>query len=228
MNPRPACTLNRASGLTARAALSAPGPCSLPGRMASTDATRAANTPSACEKERYSDGRRSRFISGFTLCTWSLRRARGFPRFSWPKRSESHRKQRGSCSSDSGKRAAGSTWTNSVESWRSTKPLWADWKATSTNVGSVGKTPVIGMKERGKGGRTKALVLDAMDRDTVQNTESTQISKLGHSPKLFARYVEGIVPVLNAGNVAIHTNQRLDAFVDGVVGKRITYKEVIA
>ncbi len=28
--------------------------------------------------------------------------------------------------------------------------------------------------------------------------------------------------------VAIHTNQRLDAFVDGVVGKRITYKEVIA
>jgi len=48
------------------------------------------------------------------------------------------------------------------------------------------------------------------------------------SPKHLGRYVDEATFRLNAGNVAIHTNQRLDAFVDGVVGKRITYKEVIA
>jgi transposase-like protein len=151
--------------------------------------------------------------------------------------------------------------------------------------GSVGKTPVIGMKERGKGGRTKALVLDAMDRDTVQNIVHANIEvgaqlytdefgaytdlnglffrheTVNHSgkefvrgaahtngiesvwavfkrgvhgiwhhvsPKHLGRYVDEATFRLNAGNVAIHTNQRLDAFVDGVVGKRITYKEVIA
>lgn len=33
---------------------------------------------------------------------------------------------------------------------------------------------------------------------------------------------------LNEGNVARHTMQRLDSFVDAVVGKRITYAEVTA
>ena len=33
---------------------------------------------------------------------------------------------------------------------------------------------------------------------------------------------------MNAGNVARHTLERLDSFVDAVVGKHITYKELTA
>ena len=48
------------------------------------------------------------------------------------------------------------------------------------------------------------------------------------SPKHLSRYVDEAAFRLNAGNVAIHTTHRLDAFVDAVAGKRITYAEVIA
>lgn len=151
--------------------------------------------------------------------------------------------------------------------------------------GSVGKTPVIGMRERGGKGRTKALVLDGMDRDTVQNLIHANVEAgsqlytdefgayndldglffrhdtVNHSakefvrgaahtngiesvwavfkrgvygvwhhvsPKHLGRYVDEAAFRLNSGNVAIHTNKRLDAFVDAVAGKRITYAEVIA
>ncbi len=33
---------------------------------------------------------------------------------------------------------------------------------------------------------------------------------------------------LNEGNVARHTTQRLDSFVDAVAGKRLTYRRLIA
>jgi len=48
------------------------------------------------------------------------------------------------------------------------------------------------------------------------------------SPKHLGRYVDEATFRLNAGNVAIHTNRRLDALVDAVAGRRITYKEVTA
>lgn len=48
------------------------------------------------------------------------------------------------------------------------------------------------------------------------------------SPKHLGRYVDEFTFRLNAGNVARHTLERLDSFVDAVVGKHITYKELTA
>lgn len=44
------------------------------------------------------------------------------------------------------------------------------------------------------------------------------------SKKHLSRYVDEFAFRLNAGNVARHTLSRLDSFMDGVVGKRLTYK----
>jgi transposase-like protein len=48
------------------------------------------------------------------------------------------------------------------------------------------------------------------------------------SPKHLGRYVDEFTFRLNEGNVVRHTTQRLDSFVDGVAGKRLTYKDLIA
>jgi transposase-like protein len=48
------------------------------------------------------------------------------------------------------------------------------------------------------------------------------------SPKHLQRYVDEFTFRLNEGNVANHTTRRLDSFVDGCVGKRLTYKRLIA
>ena len=48
------------------------------------------------------------------------------------------------------------------------------------------------------------------------------------SEKHLARYVDEFAFRLNEGNVAHHTLDRLDSFVDGVAGKRLTYKRLIA
>ena len=47
------------------------------------------------------------------------------------------------------------------------------------------------------------------------------------SPKHLGRYVDEFAFRLNEGNVARHTLRRLDSFVDGVAGKRLTYKDLI-
>ena len=47
------------------------------------------------------------------------------------------------------------------------------------------------------------------------------------SRKHLARYVDEFTFRLNDGNVARHTLSRLDSFVDGVAGKRLTYKALI-
>lgn len=44
------------------------------------------------------------------------------------------------------------------------------------------------------------------------------------SPKHLGRYVDEFAFRLNEGNVKRHTTERLDSFVDGVAGKRLTYK----
>lgn len=48
------------------------------------------------------------------------------------------------------------------------------------------------------------------------------------SPKHLHRYVDEFTFRLNEGNVANHTTRRLDSFVDATVGKRITYRRLIA
>ena len=47
------------------------------------------------------------------------------------------------------------------------------------------------------------------------------------SPKHLGRYVDEFTFRLNEGNVKVHTLDRLDSFVDGVVGKRLTYAGLI-
>ncbi len=48
------------------------------------------------------------------------------------------------------------------------------------------------------------------------------------SVKHLGRYVDEFTFRLNQGNVERHTFERLDSFIDAVVGKRITYKQVTA
>jgi transposase-like protein len=48
------------------------------------------------------------------------------------------------------------------------------------------------------------------------------------SEKHLGRYVNEFTFRLNEGNVARHTLQRLESFVDGTAGKRLTYKRLIA
>lgn len=145
--------------------------------------------------------------------------------------------------------------------------------------GSVGKTPVLGMRERG--GRTMATPIENTDRGTVQAEihKRVEIGSMLHtdeygayagigglfydherinhgdgefvrddvttngiesvfavlkrgligvyhhaSPKHLERYVDEFAFRLNEGNVARHTLSRLDSFIDGVAGKRLTYK----
>ena len=48
------------------------------------------------------------------------------------------------------------------------------------------------------------------------------------SPKHLPRYVDEFSFRLNEGNVKRHTLTRLDSFVSGAAGKRLTYKALIA
>jgi transposase-like protein len=147
--------------------------------------------------------------------------------------------------------------------------------------GTVGKTAVVGMRERG--GRTKAEVVSDTEAATLQSAIHRNVKAgstlhtdehggyrglggiyqhetINHgageyvrdnvstndiesafavlkrgligvyhhaSPKHLGRYVDEFAFRLNEGNVKRHTLKRLDSFVDGVAGKRITYKELI-
>jgi transposase-like protein len=146
--------------------------------------------------------------------------------------------------------------------------------------GAVGKTAVLGMRERG--GRTRAMPIEATDSDVIHDeirehvepgsaihtdefaayhglagfthksvnhgasefvrdnvtTNSIEsffaVFKRGvygtfhHiSPKHTHRYVDEFSFRLNEGNVKRHTTQRIDSFVDGTAGKRLTYKDLI-
>jgi transposase-like protein len=148
--------------------------------------------------------------------------------------------------------------------------------------GPVGKTPILGMRERG--GRTVARPVDGIDaatlgmeiresvepgatihtdehggyaglhrdyqhetivhsageyvRDDGVTTNSIEsvwaVLKRGlhgvyhhASDKHLHRYVDEFTFRLNEGNVKRHTLQRLDSFVAGVAGKRLTYKDLI-
>ena len=156
-------------------------------------------------------------------------------------------------------------------------------KKLKAGRGTVGKTAVLGMRERG--GRTVATPIEGTDKETVQaaihrhveigstlhTDEAGAYNGIGDSgfshdavnhgageyvrddvttngiesvfavlkrgligvyhhasPKHLGRYVDEFTFRLNEGNVKNHTLTRLDSFVDGTAGKRLTYKGLIA
>ncbi len=157
----------------------------------------------------------------------------------------------------------------------------ADKKTADGQRGSVGKTAVVGLRERG--GKTKAFPVPDTSRHTLSHVihnnveigatvytdEHAAYDRLGKdfvhrtinhslgeyvrdgvstnsiesvwavmkrglhgvyhhaSEKHLHRYVDEFAFRLNEGNVRRHTLDRLDSFVDGVAGKRLTYKTLI-
>src|ERR1700722_8924653 len=154
-------------------------------------------------------------------------------------------------------------------------------KKLKAGRGTVGKTAVLGMRERG--GRTIGMTIANADKKTIQAAINQHIepgsilhtdeagayvgvegsgfehASVNHSAgeyvrgdvttngieSVFAVMKRGIIGVyhhtsqkhlgryvdefsfrLNEGNVKIHTLDRLDSFVDGVAGKRLTYKRL--
>jgi transposase-like protein len=155
-------------------------------------------------------------------------------------------------------------------------------KKLKAGRGTVGKTAVLGMRERN--GRTIATPIESTDKETVQAAihQHVEIGSTLHtdeagayagiddsgfshdavnhsageyvrddvttngiesvfavlkrgligvyhhaSPKHLGRYVDEFSFRLNEGNVKNHTLTRLDSFVAGVAGKRLTYKALI-
>lgn len=158
-----------------------------------------------------------------------------------------------------------------------------EYKRLHAGRGGIGKTAVIGLRERG--GRTLAFPVPDRSVNTLQSVVHAAVEvganlftdehagyadldglffrhqTINHSAKEYVRgdahtngvesvwavlkrglhgvyhhasrkhlhrYVDEFTFRLNAGNVARHTLDRLDSFVDGVVGRRITYKELTA
>ncbi len=155
-------------------------------------------------------------------------------------------------------------------------------KKLNAGRGTVGKTAVLGMRERG--GRTVAMTVESTDKKTIQaaihrhveagstlHTDESgayagidsadfthetvnhsareyvrddvttngmesvfAVMKRGligvyhhASPKHLDRYVDEFAFRLNEGNVRNHTLTRLNSFVQGAAGKRLTYKGLI-
>jgi len=111
--------------------------------------------------------------------------------------------------------------------------------------GSVGKTAVLGMRERG--GRTRAKVIETRSIQSIQGEifEQVEIGSQLYTDDhmvfndldgLFYRqrdgqphrYVDEFSWRLNEGDVKRHTLERLDSFIDVIVGKRLTYARLIA
>ena len=157
-----------------------------------------------------------------------------------------------------------------------------EWKKQKAGRGTVGKQPVMGLRQRG--GPVKAMPIPdnttkTLERQVFDNVESGatvytdehagyrnlgaryQHEAVKHSVKEFVngmahtngiesvwavvkrgyngvyhhwsfkhmhRYVDEFTFRLNQGNVTRHTLDRIDSLVDGAVGKRLTYKELVA
>jgi transposase-like protein len=155
-------------------------------------------------------------------------------------------------------------------------------KKLKAGRGTVGKTAVLGMRERS--GRTRGMTLASTDKKTIQAVINEHVeagatihtdeagayvgvegsgfkhASVNHSageyvrddvttngmesvfavlkrglhgvyhhasPKHLDRYVDEFAFRLNEGNVRNHTISRLDSFIDGTAGKRLTYKGLI-
>ena len=158
-----------------------------------------------------------------------------------------------------------------------------EWKKQKLGRGPVGKTAVLGMRERG--GRTRAKVVEMRSIQGIQGEIHANVEvgsqlytddhvvfsdldglffkheSVNHAAGEYARgpvttnsiesvwavlkrgihgvyhhvtakhldrYVQEFAFRLNEGNVARHTFERLDSFIDAIVGKRLTYARLIA
>ena len=157
-----------------------------------------------------------------------------------------------------------------------------EWKKTKAGRGTVGKQPVMGIRQRG--GHVKAMPIAdntaktlerqvfnhveagatvytdehagyrnlgaRYEHETVKHGVKQYVNGMAHTNgiesvwavlkrgyngvyhhwefKHMSRYVDEFTFRLNEGNVKRHTLERLDSLVDGTIGKRLTYKELIA
>jgi transposase-like protein len=157
-----------------------------------------------------------------------------------------------------------------------------EWKKQKAGRGTVGKQPVMGLRQRG--GPVKAMPIPdnttkTLERQVFDNVESGatiytdehagyrnlgeryQHEVVRHSVKEFVngmahtngiesvwavvkrgyngvyhhwsfkhmhRYVDEFTFRLNEGNVTRHTLDRIESLVDGAVGKRLTYRALVA
>jgi transposase-like protein len=105
-------------------------------------------------------------------------------------------------------------------------------KKLKAGRGSVGKTAVLGMRERG--GRTVAMVIHSTDAGTVQNEihgavevgSQLYTDEFGAYTDLDGLFFRHETWRLNEGNVKRHSLRRLDSFVDATKGKRLTYRRL--
>ena len=95
--------------------------------------------------------------------------------------------------------------------------------------GAVGKTAVLGIKQRGAG-EFKRGGVHTNGIESVWSLLKRGIYGTWHhiSPKHIARYVNEVTFRLNAGNVARHTLERLDSFILAVEGQRLTWERLTA
>jgi hypothetical protein len=71
-------------------------------------------------------------------------------------------------------------------------------------------------------GKLTSAVIDGI----VREKQATNIA-IGAMLKHLGRYIDEFALRLNDGNVTRHTTERPNSFVDGVAGKRLTYKALI-
>ena len=94
-------------------------------------------------------------------------------------------------------------------------------KRLKAGRGPVGKTPVLGIRERG--GKSKAQPIVGTDGETLRSTIEQHVSA-----KHPERYVNEATFRLNEGSVHHHTLDRLPAFTEIAFSARITYEELTA
>ena len=105
-------------------------------------------------------------------------------------------------------------------------------RSTPTNSPAIAVSPACSSTTKRSTTALASIVRDGVTTNSIESVFAVLkrglIGVYHHaSPKHLGRYVDEFTFRLNEGNVKRHTLQRLDSFVDGVAGKRLTYKALI-